>query len=69
MEKNERSPEEETSNPPEFIIETKGFKMKMKAKKDHLVVQNKFRFDIKKGDDLSEIPEHFYEALKAEQVI
>ena len=40
-----------------------------KAKRDHLIVQNKFHFDIKKGDDLSEIPEHFYEALKAEQVI
>jgi hypothetical protein len=42
---------------------------KKKAKRDHLIVQNQFRFDIKKGDDLSEIPEHFHEALKAEKVI
>jgi len=39
------------------------------AKRDHIIVQNKFHFDIKKGDDLSEIPEHFYETLKTEKII
>ena len=39
------------------------------AKRDHLIVQNDFRFDIKKGDDLSEIPERFYETLKTEKII
>ena len=39
------------------------------AKKNHLIVQNDFRADIKKGDDLSKIPEMFYETLKIEKVI
>lgn len=40
-----------------------------KAKKDHLIVQNQYHFDIKKGDDLSEIPNIFYDTLKTEKVI
>lgn len=39
------------------------------AKKDHLIVQNEFRADIKKGDDLSDIPERYYETLKTEKII
>lgn len=40
-----------------------------KAKKDHVILQNDFRVDIKKGDDLSEIPERFYDTLKTEKII
>lgn len=39
------------------------------AKKDFLIVQNDFRADIKKGDDLSEIPDVYYQNLKTEKVI
>lgn len=40
-----------------------------KAKRDHLIVQNDFRADIKKGESLNGIPDRFYETLKAEKVI
>ena len=39
------------------------------AKRDHVVKQNEYFFDIKKGDDVSHIPPHFLEALKTENVI
>ncbi len=39
------------------------------AKRDHIIVQNDFKADIKKGDNLDDIPERFYETLKAEKVI
>lgn len=39
------------------------------AAKNHLIVQNDFRADIKKGDALDDIPERFYETLKTEKVI
>jgi len=39
------------------------------AKRNHTIVQNDFRADIKKGDSLDNIPEKFYETLKAEKVI
>lgn len=40
-----------------------------KAKRDHIIVQNDFRADIKKGESLNGIPDRFYETLKAEKVI
>lgn len=40
-----------------------------KAKRDHVILQNDFRADIKKGDSLDDIPERFYETLKTEKVI
>ena len=43
--------------------------VKMIAKKDWLIVQNKERYDIKKGDDLSSLPSKFFDALKSENVI
>lgn len=39
------------------------------AKKDHVICQNEHFFDIKKGDELSDIPEHFIQTLKTEGVI
>lgn len=42
---------------------------KLKAKKDFVILQNEFHFDIKKGDDLSKIPECFHQNLKTEKVI
>jgi hypothetical protein len=41
----------------------------MVAKKNHVICQNEYYFDIKKGDDLSDIPERFHQVLKTEQVI
>lgn len=40
-----------------------------KAKRDHVILQNDFQVNIKKGDFLDEIPERFYETLKTEKVI
>jgi len=39
------------------------------AKRDFVIFQNDFRADIKKGDDLSEIPEIYHQNLKTEGVI
>lgn len=41
------------------------------AKKNHLIVQNKYRYDIKEGQDLSElkIPISFEQVLRTEKVI
>lgn len=39
------------------------------AKRDFVIHQNEFHFEIKEGDDLSEIPERFHQNLKTEQVI
>lgn len=39
------------------------------AKKDWLIVQNDERYDIKKGDDVSNIPAKFLVCLKTEGVI
>jgi len=63
--------EEKTIDTPEGPeeIPVKSKLARRKAKKDHLIVQNDFRFDIKKGDSLKDIPERFYETLKIEQVI
>lgn len=40
-----------------------------KAKHDHVILQNDFQANIKKGDFLDDIPERFYETLKTEKVI
>ena len=42
---------------------------KLVAKRDHLIVQNKDRYEIKKGDDVSELPKKYLVALKTENVI
>ncbi len=39
------------------------------AKKDFIILHNDFRADIKTGDDLSDIPEIYYQNLKTENVI
>lgn len=39
------------------------------AKKDHIIVQNKFKLVIKKGDIIKNLPEKYIETLKTEQVI
>ena len=39
------------------------------AKKDFIIVQNKFRADIREGDDLTKIPDVYYQNLKTEKVI
>lgn len=39
------------------------------AKRDFVIHQNEFHFEIKRGEDLSEIPERFYQNLKTEGVI
>lgn len=46
-------------------------KINMIAKKDHVIFQNDYKLEIKKGDDLSkkEIPKHFHETLKTEKII
>lgn len=41
----------------------------LKAKRDFVIVQNNFRLEIKKGDDLSNVPKCFIENLKTEGVI
>lgn len=40
-----------------------------KAKRDHVIFQNKFHIIIKKGELLDDIPEQFYKTLKTEKVI
>lgn len=40
-----------------------------KAKRDHVILQNDFQVNIKKGDSLDDIPERFYETLKTEKII
>lgn len=47
---------------PEFL---EGFE----AKKDHVIFQNDFRADIKKGDDLKKVPFRFKQVLEAEGVL
>ena len=42
--------------------------VKLIAKKDWLIVQNKERYDIKKGDEIK-VPKRFLEVLKTENVI
>lgn len=55
---------------PAFNTEKSSGKLSGKiAKRDHVILQNDFRADIKKGDSLDEIPEKFYETLKTEQII
>jgi hypothetical protein len=39
------------------------------AKRDHVVKHNEHLFEIKKGDDVSAVPEFLLVALKTEQVI
>ena len=41
---------------------------KLIAKKDHLIVQNDVRIEIKKGDEV-DVPERFLETLKTEKII
>lgn len=41
----------------------------MTAKRDFIIVQNEYRADIKKGDDLSDVPEKYHQNLKTEGVI
>ena len=40
-----------------------------KAKRDHIILQNDFRLDIKKGDPLDDVPKRFYETLQTEKII
>lgn len=40
-----------------------------KAKKDFIILHNDFRADIKAGDDLSDIPDLYFQNLKTEKVI
>ena len=42
--------------------------IKLIAKKDHTIVQNAERYEIKKGDEIN-VPKRFLDALKAEKVI
>lgn len=46
-------------------------KENMIAKKDHVIFQNDYKLEIKKGDDLSKevIPTQFIETLKTEKII
>lgn len=39
------------------------------AKKDFIICQNKYFFDIKKGDDITKLPKQFYKNLITEGVI
>ena len=41
---------------------------KLIAKKDHLIVQNDVRIEVKKGEEVK-VPERFLETLKTEKVI
>lgn len=41
---------------------------KLIAKKDHVILQNAVRIEIKKGDEVK-VPEKFIEALRTENVI
>ncbi len=41
---------------------------KLIAKKDHVILQNKERYEIKKGEEVK-VPEKFLEVLKTENVI
>ena len=52
----------------EFKDEKKKKVKKLIAKKDHLIVQNEVRIEIKKGDEV-EVPKRFLEVLKTEKVI
>lgn len=42
---------------------------KLYAKKDFLIVQNQVRIEIKKGDELTSIPDMYIQNLKTEGVI
>lgn len=44
-------------------------KQSMIAKRDFLIVQNDTRIEIKAGDDVSHVPEMYWQNLKTEQVI
>ncbi len=46
-----------------------GGKKPLFAKKDFVIHQNEYHFDIKKGDDLADIPKQFKQNLKTEGVI
>lgn len=39
------------------------------AKKDFLIVHNDYRREIKKGDDLSDVPEIYHPNLRTEEVL
>jgi superfamily II helicase len=41
---------------------------KLVAKKDHVIFQNKERYNIKKGEEIN-VPKRFFEVLKTENVI
>jgi hypothetical protein len=41
----------------------------MIAKKDFVIHQNEHHYEIKKGDDVSDIPKQFHANLKTEEVI
>lgn len=57
--------EENETRAPWYAVESK----KLIAKKDFLIVQNSHRYEIKKGDDISDIPAKFHENLKTENVL
>lgn len=44
-------------------------KRAMIAKRDFLIVQNDVRIEIKAGDDVSHVPEMYWQNLKTEMVI
>lgn len=38
------------------------------ALRDHVILQNEYYFEIKEGDDLTHIPDRFYQTLKTEKL-
>jgi hypothetical protein len=74
LEFNGEEPEEEKPADPEPKKPKKARKKKSKlagkkAKRAFLIVRNDFRSDIREGDDLSDIPDEYYDNLKTEGVI
>lgn len=59
MSKNKKAEPEKYSMEVERVI----------ALKDFVICQNDYRLEIKKGDDLSNVPDKFIENLKTEKVI
>jgi len=52
------------------VNEVESGKMKNKtAKKDFVIHHNDFHLEIKKGDNLKQVPDRFYQNLKTEKVI
>ena len=64
-----------SSKKSKYVNETVAHKATILAKRDHVIAQNNFHFEIKKGDDLDDekkfpgLLENFEAVLKLEKVL